>query len=149
MKIKALVFAAIAASLSASAFAQSYEYRDRVGDRYEHSDGYYRDGDRYDRDGRYDRHDVYDRYDRDERYYRRDSRRDGSHRWHREGAGPHRDLYIGSRLPKPFWTVSHRVDNWHRYRLGAPAYRHHWVRIGNDFVMVSQVSGRIARVVLG
>ena len=134
MKTKALVIAAIAACLSSSAFAQSYEYRDR-GDRYQHSDGYYRDGG----------------HDRDDRYYRGDDRRDGSYRWQRqrqEGAGPHRDLYIGSRLPKPFWTVSHRVDNWHRYRLGAPAHRHHWVRIGNDFVMVSQTTGRIARVVL-
>lgn len=131
MKTKALVFAAIAA-LSSSAFAQSYEYRDRVGDRYERS-AY---GDRYDRGDRY--HDG--RYDR----------RDGYDRGHRrmEGAGPRGNLYIGSQLPKPFWTVSHRVDNWQRLRLGAPGYRQHWVRAGNDFVLVSQTTGRITRVVL-
>ncbi len=128
MKTKALVFAAIAA-LSSSAFAQSYEYRDRVGDRYERSD----------------------RYDRDDRIYRGYERRDGYDRYQRrrmEGAGPHRDLHVGERLPKPFWTVSHRVDNWRRLRLGAPDYRHHWVRVGNDYVMVSQTTGRITRVVL-
>lgn len=145
MKTKALVFAAIAA-LSSSAFAQSYEYRDRVGDRYERSayqDRYDR-GDRYN-DGRYDRGDRYNdgRYDR---YHRRD----GYDRGHRrmEGAGPRGDLFIGTPLPKYLFTVSHRVDNWQRLRLGAPGYRQHWVRAGNDFVLVSQTTGRITRVVL-
>ena len=141
MKTKALVFAAIAACLSSSAFAQSYEYRDRYERQY--------DGDRYERqyDGdRYERRYNNDRYERSD-YERRDGYRHG--RRHRvEGAGPDRDLFVGSRLPQAYWDGSHRVRDWRRARLSAPLQGHNWHRIGNDFVLSSVSTGKISRIIV-
>ena len=136
MKTKALVVAAaIAACLSSSAFAQSYEYRDRVEYR-ERAERQY-DGRHYDdRGGRYERS-SYDRRDR------HDGRR---HRM--EGAGPQRDLFVGSRLPQAYWDGSHKVRDWRRARLSAPLPGHNWHRIGNDFVLSSVHTGKISRIIV-
>jgi len=41
------------------------------------------------------------------------------------------------------------VDNWGMYRLRAPAVGLHWVRVGPDFLLVSNRTGRIVDVVYG
>jgi Ni/Co efflux regulator RcnB len=132
MKTNALVIAAFAACLSSSAFAQTYEYRDRAGERYEQQDRY----GRYERDDRYDRRDGY-----------RGEYRTG-YRHHRPGAGPDENLYAGTRLPMAFWGRQHRVNNWHRARLPAPAQGHNWVRVGNDYAMVNVSTGIISRIIV-
>lgn len=143
MKTKAFVFAAIAACLTSSAFAQSYEYREHAGVRYE---------DRYEHHDRYERDDRYERRARDDRYYRNGyERRDSYHRPYRqrmEGAGPYQDLYRGSRLPQAFWGRHHKVYNWQRFGLRAPWRGHNWVRVGNDYAMVNVSTGLISRVVV-
>ncbi len=132
MKTKALVVAAaIAACLSSSAFAQSYEYRDRVEYR-ERTERQYED----DRGSRYER----SNYDRRDRHQGRRQRM--------EGAGPHRDLFVGSRLPQAYWDGRHKVRDWRRARLSAPLPGHNWHRIGNDFVLSSVHTGKISRVVV-
>ena len=141
MKTKAIVIAAIAACLtSGAAFAQSYGYDSRD-QRYERSDNRY-----YERsDSRYDdRND--NRYDRDYRDYRRGDRY--QRRMRHEGAGPHRDIFVGERLPQEFWGGQSLVRNWQRRDLPAPRAGHTWKRVGNDYVMSSVSTGIIAAVVL-
>jgi len=129
MKIKALIFAAVAAASlsSGAAFAQSYD------------DGYRGDG--Y---SRYDRYDREDRVYRDDRYQAR-----RAYRHHRqEGAGPYHDIYRGERLPEAYWGRQMLVRNWRRAGLPPPMYGHNWVRTGDDFVLVSVNTGIIAQVAL-
>ena len=125
MNAKALIVATVAACLSTgSALAQSYDspYRGERHDRYERVDQRY--------DGQY----------RSDRYQRR----------HRqiEGAGPHRDIFVGERLPQAYWSGNHLVRNWSRRDLPPPRPGHTWKRVGNDYVMSSIHTGIIAAVVL-
>lgn len=148
MNTKALVFSVIAACLSSSSFAQSYEYRDdNRRDRYERQYGSDYDGhDRQDdREYRRDRVDLYERSDYDRRDHR-DRYREG--RRQREGAGPYGDLYVGMRLPQAYWNGSHRVRDWRRARLSPPLPGCNWHRIGNDFVMSSVSTGKITRIIV-
>ncbi len=132
MKTKAIVIAAIAACLtSGAAFAQSYGYDSRD-QRYERNDSRY-----------YDRND--NRYDRDYRDHRRGDR---YQRRTMEGAGPHRDIFVGERLPQEFWGGQSLVRNWQRRDLPPPRAGHTWKRVGNDYVMSSVSTGIIAAVVL-
>lgn len=124
MKTKALVFAVMAACLaSGAAFAQTY---DHYGERYERSDRDYRDY-------------------RDDR---RDQRRDYGYHQRMRGAGPDGDIHRGERLPQAYWGREHRVRNWHRHGLSAPRNGHNWVRVGDDYVMVSVSTGIVNRVLL-
>lgn len=127
MKIKALVFAAVAAAClsSGAALAQTY-HDDYRGQRYE----------RVERDYRY----------RDDRY---EQRRAWGHHRRARGAGPYHDLYRGVRLPEAYWGRQLRVQNWRRAGLPAPIYGHNWVRTGDDFALVSVNTGIIAQVAFG
>ncbi|HEY0062262.1 MAG TPA: RcnB family protein [Telluria sp.] len=122
MKTKALMFAVLTAAClsSGTAFAQSYDH----GDRYQRDDRMWRDG-------------------------RYEQRRD--HRMHRRvrGAGPHHDLYRGTRLPQAYWGRNLRVNNWRRIGLPPPANGNNWVRTGNDYAMVSVSTGLITRIEFG
>lgn len=147
MNTKALVFSIMAACLSSSAMAQSYEYRDRQEREYgsESDRRDYRDYRDY-RDDRRDHVDMRDRSDYDRRDRDRDRYREG--RRQREGAGPYRDLYVGMRLPEAYWGSKYRVRDWRRARLSPPFPGSNWLRIGDDFVQSSASTGRITRVIV-
>lgn len=150
MTTKAIVFAVAAVCLGSatSAFAQQYD-GDHRNQRYEQRDS------RYDNDNRYERHDNgRNEYRRDhdgrQREWRQDDRRYApvysgySHR----GAGPRYDLYQGGRLPSAYYGDRYVVSDWHRYNLGAPPRGMHWVRAGNDYLLVALATGIIAQVLL-
>ena len=119
---------ALMLAANAPAFAQHNDRHDRRDDRRE-----YRDDRRDDR--------------RDHRDARRDDRRD--HRDARRGAGPRHDLYRGNRLPSNYNHRQYVVDNWRSHRLSAPPRGHHWVQVGNDYVLAAIATGVIASVLLG
>jgi Ni/Co efflux regulator RcnB len=75
--------------------------------------------------GRYDR---YDRYQRAPRYVVRS--------WHR-----------GERLPPVYWSRSHWVTDYPRYRLYAPPRGHQWVRVDNDLLLTALATGLVLDVV--
>lgn len=56
------------------------------------------------------------------------------HRWAR-----------GHRVPA--WQRNHVVRDYHRYGLRRPAYGQQWVKIDNDFLLVSIASGIIAGII--
>ena len=77
----------------------------------------------------------------------RDDRRDDRAR--NRGAGPRHDLYRGQRLPSNYHNRHYVVDNWRSHRLSAPPRGHHWVQVGNDYVLAAIATGLIANVFLG
>ncbi|MGX4641577.1 RcnB family protein [Massilia sp. SYSU DXS3249] len=147
MKTRLIAQAMIAALLAASfpATAQDRGY-DRAQERRE---------DRRD-DRREDRRDYRDAQREARRDYRdaqREARRDArdDRRDYRQarGAGPRHDLYRGQRLPPVYHTRHYVVDNWRAHRLSAPPRGHHWVQVGNDYVLAAIATGIIASVFLG
>jgi Ni/Co efflux regulator RcnB len=99
---------------------------------------------------REDRRDYRDERREDRRDYRdnrRDDRRDNQAR--NRGAGPRHDLYRGQRLPSNYHNRQYVVDNWRSHRLSAPPRGHHWVQVGNDYVLAAIATGVIASVFLG
>ena len=99
---------------------------------------------------REDRRDYRDERREDRRDYRdnrRDDRRDNQAR--NRGAGPRHDLYRGQRLPSNYHNRQYVVDNWRSHRLSAPPRGHHWVQVGNDYVLAAITTGVIASVFLG
>ncbi len=99
----------------------------------------------HDHDRRGDRHD--DR--RSEQRY--DHRHDGPPARvvvRERGAGPRHDFYRGRQLPREYRERRYVVQDWHGRHLSAPPRGYHWVQTGNDYVLVSIVSGIIAQVLL-
>ena len=113
--------------------------------------GYRQDRAQERRDDRRDeRRDYRDERREDRRDYRdnrRDDRRDNQAR--NRGAGPRHDLYRGQRLPSNYHNRQYVVDNWRSHRLSAPPRGHHWVQVGNDYVLAAIATGVIASVFLG
>ncbi len=145
MTTKAIVFAVAAVCLgsASSAFAQQYG-----GDYRSQRDGQVQRDNRYDRDSRYD-NDHRDDHRRDHTERQREGRQEpvyGS--YSRRGAGPRNDLYQGRRLPGTYYSDRYVVSDWHRYNLSAPPRGTHWVRAGNDYVLVALATGIIAQVLL-
>ena len=138
MKKKMIARAMIALMFAASvpAIAQDRGYRDdRAQERRE-----YRNEQREERrDYRDDRREARRDY--------RDDRRDDRAR--NRGAGPRHDLYRGQRLPSNYHNRQYVVDNWRSHRLSAPPRGHHWVQVGNDYVLAAIATGLIANVFLG
>ena len=62
---------------------------------------------------------------------------------------------VTKRVYKKRWVRGHRVDGWKRYRtvdyrryhLRQPARGYHWIRVDNDFLLVSIAGGLIASVI--
>ncbi|MGE0281238.1 MAG: RcnB family protein [Rhizobiaceae bacterium] len=62
---------------------------------------------------------------------------------------------VSKHVVKKRWTRGHRVDGWKRYRtvdyrryhLHRPARGYHWIRVDNDFLLVSIAGGLIASVI--
>ena len=141
MTKKAIVLAIAAACIGSAvpAFAAGYD-NDR-NDRYEQRDHRYDQGRNYSaRDQRYEQRQDRREYRRD----MRDDRRDARH----YSVSQRYDLYRGGRLPSAYHGDRYVVSDWHRYRLSAPSRGHHWVRAGNDYVMVALATGIIAQVLL-
>lgn len=145
MKIHALIFAAITAcfSVGASAAGNPHDHR---GDRYERHDG--RHGGSYRGDYRrdhgyrghhrqqfqhYDRHRDRHHFDYGDRPYRHHH---------------HRHLRRGDYFPPAYCGHAYHVIDWRRAHLGPPMHGCYWVRLGNDYLQVSAVSGRVIAVVL-
>ena len=166
MNKKALIIAAVAVLTSGAALADRGDYRSERGDRYERNDRdgrYDRDGrgdrsnrdDRFDRraDNRYDRHDRYDRNDNRRDDYRQGNRYDHGRGFHDgryvvRGAGPGRNMHRGGYLVREYRDNRYVVSDWHRYRLSSPPRGHHWVRVGDDYVLAAIATGLIANILL-
>ncbi|HKT78460.1 MAG TPA: RcnB family protein [Sphingobium sp.] len=69
---------------------------------------------------------------------RKDDRRDHHRRWAK-----------GQRFDRRYATNYRVIDNYRGYRLKAPPRGYHWVRSGNDAVLVALTSGIIASVITG
>ena len=62
---------------------------------------------------------------------------------------------VTKRVYKKRWVRGHRVDGFKRYRtvdyrryhLNRPARGYHWIRVDNDFLLVSIAGGLIASVI--
>ena len=161
MTTKAIVFAVAAVCLgsASSAFAQQYDgdYRNQHSEQVQRDSRYERDG-RYDNDRRDDNGNRYERHDNGRVEYRRD-RFERQREWRHDyrpaysgyghrGAGPRYDLYQGGRLPSAYYGDRYVVSDWHRYNLNAPPRGMHWVRAGNDYLLVALATGIIAQVLL-
>jgi Ni/Co efflux regulator RcnB len=142
MKNKIIARTMIAVMLAASlpAIAQDRGYRDdRAHERRE-------DRREMRNEQREERRDYRDDRREARRDYRDDRRED---RARNRGAGPRHDLYRGQRLPSNYHNRQYVVDNWRSHRLSAPPRGHHWVQVGNDYVLAAIATGVIASVFLG
>jgi Ni/Co efflux regulator RcnB len=80
---------------------------------------------------------------------RREDRREDRRDYRDNQRDARRDLYRGQRLPPTYHTRHYVVDNWRSHRLSAPPRGHHWVQVGNDYVLAAIATGIIANVLLG
>ena len=144
MKSTAIVcaIAAAAMSLSSLSFAQGQDRRgpgaeqryEQRGDRQQAR----RDAQEARRDIREGRRDL-----RDARDDRRDARNDRY--YNARGA----DFHRGRHIPREYRSNQYVVNDWRGARLHAPHRGHHWVRAGNDYLLVAVATGIIAQVLLG
>ncbi|HEY4200720.1 MAG TPA: RcnB family protein [Devosiaceae bacterium] len=60
--------------------------------------------------------------------------------------------------PKPHWQTGHRMPNgthytavsdWKRYHLRQPPKGQHWVKVGNDYLLIGITTGLIATFLQG
>lgn len=65
----------------------------------------------------------------------------------RRGYRPDHGLYRGGRLPSRYRHGRYGLDDWRGHRLSAPPRGHRWVRVGNDYLLVSNATGRISNLV--
>lgn len=133
--MKRFVLSAVALSMLAMPIAQAQAGPRNDGPRhdaprYERQDRNWNDQNRNDRDWKkpgYKKQD--DRYGN--RYDRRSAK---SYRWAH-----------GKQVPA--WQRKHVVRDYDRYGLRRPAYGQQWVRVDNDFLLVSIASGLIAGII--
>ncbi len=52
----------------------------------------------------------------------------------------------GDYLPRSYYGSSYIVYDWQPYRLYAPPYGYHWVRVGNDVVLTALATGIVLDV---
>ncbi|HEU4780939.1 MAG TPA: RcnB family protein [Steroidobacteraceae bacterium] len=83
---------------------------------------------------------------------RRHDRRDyARYRYHfghyRAPHGYHyRTWHRGDYLPRAYYGSSYVVYDWRPYRLYAPPYGYHWVRVGNDVLLTALATGVVLDV---
>jgi Ni/Co efflux regulator RcnB len=58
----------------------------------------------------------------------------------------YRTWYRGDRLPRHWYGHSYIVYDWRPYRLYAPPYGYHWVRVGNDVLLTAIATGVVLDV---
>lgn len=137
---------ALTMASSGSAYAQrgdhGYDRDNRNGYAYGQDNRRY-DNDRHDNDRRDGPRGNGNYRDKD-RYY--DARQ--YHRDDRRGAGPRHDLRRGQRLDRVYRDNRYVVNDWRARHLSAPPRGHHWVRVGNDYVLAAIATGLIAQVLL-
>jgi Ni/Co efflux regulator RcnB len=84
---------------------------------------------------------------------RRHDRRDHArYRFHfgfyRAPHGYHyRTWHRGDYLPRSYYGSSYIVYDWRPYRLYAPPYGYHWVRVGNDVLLTALATGVVLDVI--
>jgi Ni/Co efflux regulator RcnB len=59
----------------------------------------------------------------------------------------YRAWHRGDRLPRHWYGSSYVIYDWHPYRLYAPPYGYHWVRVGNDVVLTAIATGIVLDVI--
>jgi Ni/Co efflux regulator RcnB len=64
------------------------------------------------------------------------------------GAGPNHAYHRGDRLPPQFHQRRYVVTDWRGHHLSAPPRGYHWVRTGDDFVLVAIATGVILQLLL-
>jgi Ni/Co efflux regulator RcnB len=128
MRMKALVSAIVAISLSSGGLA----FAQRSGDRNDQSQ----------RDGQQDRRDNGQRDGRGNEGHQPD-------RQEKRGAGPNHNFHKGGRLSNEYRSKQYVVDDWRGHRLSAPPRGYHWVQTGGDYVLVAIATGVIAQLLLG
>ena len=64
------------------------------------------------------------------------------------GVGPQQGYYRGDRLPAEYRHKQYVVEDWRGHHLSRPPRGQHWVRSGNDFVLIAITTGIIASILL-
>jgi Ni/Co efflux regulator RcnB len=128
MNNKAIISATMAVCLmaSVSAFAQNNDHRN-------------------------DRNDRNDQAQHDNDHNRgNDDHNDSRSSPHNEsrGAGPRHDMHRGERLSNDYRGNKYVVNDWRNRHLSAPPRGSHWVRAGDDYVLVAITTGIIAQILL-
>ena len=57
-----------------------------------------------------------------------------------------RTWHRGDHLPRSYYGSSYIVYDWRPYRLYAPPYGYHWVRVGNDVLLTALATGVVLDV---
>ena len=58
----------------------------------------------------------------------------------------YRTWHRGDYLPRAYYGSSYVVYDWRPYRLYAPPYGYHWVRVGNDVLLTALATGVVLDV---
>jgi len=124
--MKRLVLTAVAAAMLAAPVAQAQAGPRNEGPRYERHDSQWNAKPRY--DNRYEKY--------DNRYEKKVTKKKvvRKQRWER-----------GHRVPA--WQRKHVVKDYHRYGLRRPAHGQQWVKVDNDFLLISIASGLIGGII--
>lgn len=59
----------------------------------------------------------------------------------------YRSWHRGDRLPRSWYGSSYIVYDWAPYRLYAPPYGYHWVRVGDDVILTAIATGVVLDVI--
>jgi Ni/Co efflux regulator RcnB len=96
-------------------------------------------------DHRYDRRD----WDRNYGFHHYDGRRYDYGRYVRPSGYSYRSWRYGDRLPSGYYSGRYVVNNYQVYRLRAPPYGYHYVRVDHDVVLAAIASGIVVSAVFG
>jgi Ni/Co efflux regulator RcnB len=66
--------------------------------------------------------------------------------YHRPSGYYYRQWHRGDRLPRGWYGSSYVVYDWAPYRLYAPPYGYHWVRVGDDVILTAIATGVVLDV---
>jgi len=56
---------------------------------------------------------------------------------------------VGSEAPDKYQRDTYRIKDWKAHGLSAPEENQHWVKIGNDYVLLKETEGAIIKIVKG
>lgn len=90
---------------------------------------------------------------------RHDTHRPGVHR-HAKPPAAHRPHAkpAPSHAHRSRWTRGHRYNNWrrhstvrdyHRFGLRRPGHGQHWIKVNNDYLLITTATGVIASIIAG
>ncbi|MDQ2634533.1 MAG: RcnB family protein [Pseudomonadota bacterium] len=81
------------------------------------------------------------------RYERQDShwnKKPSYNKYHKKKVKKHR-WARGHKVPS--WQRRHAVRDWHRHGLRRPAHGQQWIKVDNDFLLISIASGIIGGII--